>query len=678
MPPDNCNSSDECNKIFPWQATLAEEKLTADDFNLWCAFNDRPFRLARYVWPDGLTEWDVEAFPGAASQTVAYGTGQQREELAAMAAFAFVAGVEWGEQFSSLAGNEETDADATEPMHGSLDEEEKQGKEEKEGTDESGPVVADNENTTANEATAVEMKDGIEALVAAGPASDRLDPGTLEMPPFELPPLALLQEPLDRKDRAPDEIQLAANARALETVLRNFRVRGEIMDVRVGPVVTLYELEPVPGTKSSTVINLADDIARSMRAITARIAVVPGRSVIGIELPNDLRETVYLREILASPAYQESTAVLPLALGKDISGTPVVVDLARMPHLLIAGTTGSGKSVGINTMILSLLYRLPPTRCRLVMVDPKMLELSVYDGIPHLLTPVVTDSRKAVMALKWTVREMESRYRAMAALGVRNIESYNMRLHEIIASGETLPLPSVVPAIVRPEDGVRLPELLPYVVVVVDEMADLMLVAGRDIEAAIQRLAQMARAAGIHLIMATQRPSVDVITGTIKANFPSRISFQVTSKIDSRTILGDAGAEQLVGQGDMLAMSVGGRVMRVHGPFVADAEVESVVRFLKVQGQPHYLETITTEEEEERITAVPEDSESSGDGLYDQAVALVVREQKISVSFIQRQLQIGYNRSARMVERMENEGIISSANHVGKREILVRRGNTER
>ena len=459
------------------------------------------------------------------------------------------------------------------------------------------------------------------------------------------------------------------------------------MEVKVGPVVTLYELEPVPGTKSATIINLADDIARSMSAITARIAVVPGRSVIGIELPNETRETVWLREIMDSESFQ-GTHKLPLALGKDIGGNPMVVDLARMPHLLIAGTTGSGKSVGINGMILSLLYRLPPEKCRLIMVDPKMLELSVYDGIPHLLTPVVTDPKKAVQALKWAVREMESRYKAMATLGVRNIEGYNARVTELVEKGERVmrqvqvgfdrdrrePIYEDQPMDLRP---------LPYIVVVVDEMADLMLVAGKEIEAAIQRLAQMARAAGIHLIMATQRPSVDVITGTIKANFPTRISFMVTSKIDSRTILGEAGAEQLLGQGDMLYMQAGGRITRVHGAFVADHEVEKVVRFLKDRGEPEYLHTVTEDDEYDGDglgyegggggggAVGLENIPSSGDDLYDQALALVLREQKVSVSFIQRHLQIGYNRAARIIERMENEGVISPANHVGKREILV-------
>jgi len=455
--------------------------------------------------------------------------------------------------------------------------------------------------------------------------------------------------------------------------------------VRPGPVVTLYELEPAPGTKSARVIGLADDIARSMSAIAVRIAVVPGRSVIGIELPNQRRETVYLHELLTDAAYEQTAAKLALVLGKDIGGTPVVVDLARMPHLLIAGTTGSGKSVGINTMILSLVYRLPPEICRFIMIDPKMLELSVYDGIPHLLAPVVTEPKKAVVALKWVVREMEKRYRKMSAFGVRNIEGYNARCAEMQKSEEQkggTPTTRRVQVGFDEVTGEPLFEdqpidsaQLPYIVVVVDEMADLMLVAGKDIEAAIQRLAQMARAAGIHIIMATQRPSVDVITGTIKANFPTRVSFQVTSKIDSRTILGESGAEQLLGQGDMLYMAGGGRITRVHGPFVADDEVEAVVKFLKAQGTPDYLDAVTEEDEEEGAASFGTGGNSeSGDDLYDQAVALVARERKASTSFVQRHLQIGYNRAARLIERMEQEGVVSAANHVGRREVLAPRG----
>jgi S-DNA-T family DNA segregation ATPase FtsK/SpoIIIE len=493
---------------------------------------------------------------------------------------------------------------------------------------------------------------------------------------YALPPLDLLEQPpVNKAAQRMTEESLEKNARLLESVLEDFGVRGQVVKVRPGPVVTLYEFEPAPGTKTSRVVGLADDVARSMSAVSVRIAVVPGRSVIGIELPNQHRETVYLRELLASEAYERTAAKLSLVLGKDIGGAAVIVDLARMPHLLIAGTTGSGKSVAINTMILSLLYRLPPDQCKFIMIDPKMLELSVYDGIPHLLTPVVTEPRKAIVALKWTVREMEQRYRAMSKLGVRNIEGYNQRVAQARASGEVLT--RRVQTGFDPETGNPIYEdepfdleALPFIVVVVDEMADLMLVAGKDIEAAIQRLAQMARAAGIHIIMATQRPSVDVITGTIKANFPTRVSFHVTSRIDSRTILGETGAEQLLGQGDMLYMAHGGRITRVHGPFVGDREVESIVQFLKQQGEPTYMEEVTRDEEEEMPSFG--DGGDSGDALYDQAVALVCRERKASTSFVQRHLQIGYNRAARLIERMEKEGVVSQANHVGKRDVLGR------
>ncbi|MBM3539123.1 MAG: cell division protein FtsK, partial [Alphaproteobacteria bacterium] len=498
---------------------------------------------------------------------------------------------------------------------------------------------------------------------------------------YHLPALDLLTLPKGTGAVKIDEEALAQNARLLESVLDDFGVKGQIVKVRPGPVVTLYELEPAPGTKTSRVIGLADDIARSMSAVSVRVAVVPGRNVIGIELPNLSRETVYLRELLAGHAGDPQGQLLSLALGKDIGGTPVIADLAKMPHLLIAGTTGSGKSVAINTMILSLLYRLSPEECRFIMVDPKMLELSVYDGIPHLLSPVVTDPKKAVVALKWAVREMENRYRSMSKLGVRNIAGYNARLAEAKKKGETLTrrVQTGFDEEGKPifEEQPLDTEPLPFIVVVVDEMADLMLVAGKDVEWAIQRLAQMARAAGIHLMMATQRPSVDVITGTIKANFPTRISFQVTSKIDSRTILGEQGAEQLLGQGDMLYMAGGGRITRVHGPFVSDREVETVVKFLKDQGSPEYMEDIT--EEEPEFGALPgaggEGEGGSGDGLYDQAVALVARERKCSTSFIQRHLQIGYNRAARIVERMEAEGVVSPANHVGKRDVLAPKGD---
>ena len=497
---------------------------------------------------------------------------------------------------------------------------------------------------------------------------------------FELPPLNVLAAPKssDRKQLSQGEIE--ANAKRLESVLQDFGVRGEITNARPGPVVTLYELEPAPGIKSSRVIGLADDIARSMSAISARVAVVAGRNAIGIELPNEHREKVYFRELLANKEYENTAAKLPLCLGKTIGGESVIADLARMPHLLIAGTTGSGKSVAINTMILSLVYRLRPDQCRLIMVDPKMLELSVYDGIPHLLTPVVTDPKKAVVALKWAVREMEERYKNMAKLGVRNIDGYNSRVAEAKARGDELTrtvhtgYDQESGKAIYEEEQLNL-EALPYIVVIVDEMADLMMVAGKDIEGAVQRLAQMARAAGIHVVLATQRPSVDVITGTIKANIPTRISFQVTSKIDSRTILGEQGAEQLLGQGDMLYMAGGGRISRVHGPFVSDEEVEKVVRHLKAQGVPQYLEAVTAEEESEDSAVFDATGMGAGGGgaddLYNQAVAIVRRDQKASTSYIQRRLQIGYNRAASIMERMEDEGIVGQPNHAGKREILV-------
>ncbi|TPK61052.1 DNA translocase FtsK [Mesorhizobium sp. B2-4-19] len=502
---------------------------------------------------------------------------------------------------------------------------------------------------------------------------------------YELPSEELLQQPPEGQGFYMSQERLEQNADLLESVLEDFGVRGEIIHVRPGPVVTLYEFEPAPGVKSSRVIGLADDIARSMSAISARVAVVPGRNVIGIELPNETRETVYFRELIESQGFRKTSCKLALCLGKTIGGEPVIAELAKMPHLLVAGTTGSGKSVAINTMILSLLYRLKPEECRLIMVDPKMLELSVYDGIPHLLTPVVTDPKKAVTALKWAVREMEDRYRKMARLGVRNIDGYNERAAQARDKGEAV----VMTVQTGFEKGTGEPLFeqqeidlapMPYIVVIVDEMADLMMVAGKEIEGAIQRLAQMARAAGIHLIMATQRPSVDVITGTIKANFPTRISFQVTSKIDSRTILGEQGAEQLLGQGDMLHMMGGGRISRVHGPFVSDAEVEHVVAHLKAQGRPEYLETVTADEDEEEVdddqgavfdkgSVGAEDSDPS----YDEAVKVVVRDKKCSTSYIQRRLGIGYNRAASLVERMEKEGLVGAPNHVGKREIIMGR-----
>jgi S-DNA-T family DNA segregation ATPase FtsK/SpoIIIE len=502
---------------------------------------------------------------------------------------------------------------------------------------------------------------------------------------WELPALSLLQAPAaGEQEPETNEDGLRKNAELLQNVLADFNIQGDIVSIHPGPVVTLYELEPAPGTKTSRVISLSDDIARSMSAVSVRIAVVPGRNVIGIELPNKTRQIVYMHELMASRLFEKTNAKLPLALGKDISGQPILADLAKMPHLLVAGTTGSGKSVAVNTMILSLLFRLPPEKCRFIMIDPKMLELSVYDDIPHLLSPVVTEPGKAVVALKWTVREMEERYRSMSKLGVRNIEGYNARLREAVKNGETLM--RKVQTGFDPESGKPIFEdqamdlrELPYIVVVVDEFADLMLVAGKDVENAIQRLAQMARAAGIHLIMATQRPSVDVITGVIKANFPTRISFQVTSKIDSRTILGEGGAEQLLGMGDMLYMAPGGRITRVHGPFVSDGDVEKVVQFLKSQGEPAYIDDVTDGDDfgdSEIMAAMFGERESGGnekvDELYDMAVAIVAREGKASTSFVQRHLQIGYNRAARIIEEMERQGIISPANAVGKREILVR------
>ncbi|MEM5493674.1 DNA translocase FtsK [Hoeflea sp. AS16] len=496
---------------------------------------------------------------------------------------------------------------------------------------------------------------------------------------FSLPSVHLLTEARNvAKDTSLSPEALEQNARMLEGVLQDFGVKGEIIHVRPGPVVTLYELEPAPGIKSSRVIGLADDIARSMSAIAVRVAVVPGRNAIGIELPNQKRETVYLRELIASRDFETSKAKLGLALGKTIGGEPVIADLAKMPHVLVAGTTGSGKSVAINTMILSILYRMDPSKCRLIMIDPKMLELSVYDGIPHLLTPVVTDPKKAVVALKWTVREMEERYKKMSKIGVRNIDGFNSRVEQAKATGE--PITRTVQTGFDRQTGEAVYETeefeltpLPYIVVLIDEMADLMMVAGKDIEGAVQRLAQMARAAGIHVIMATQRPSVDVITGTIKANFPTRISFQVTSKIDSRTILGEQGAEQLLGMGDMLYMAGGGRIQRVHGPFVSDKEVEDIVSFLKTQGVPEYLDAITEDDDEADGGGGPAGTSNlaDSDDPYDQAVAIVLRDGKASTSYIQRRLGIGYNRAASLIERMENEGIISPANHAGKREILV-------
>ena len=498
---------------------------------------------------------------------------------------------------------------------------------------------------------------------------------------YEMPPLSLLASPsVVERHHLPDEA-LEQNARMLESVLDDYGVKGEIVSVRPGPVVTMYELEPAPGLKASRVIGLADDIARSMSALSARVSTVPGRSVIGIELPNEKREMVVLREMIAARDFGDSNMKLPLALGKDIGGQPIIANLAKMPHLLIAGTTGSGKSVAINTMILSLLYKLTPEECRMIMIDPKMLELSVYDGIPHLLSPVVTDPKKAVVALKWVVGEMEERYRKMSKMGVRNIDGYNSRVKEALKKQEMFS--RTVQTGFDDETGEPVfeteefsPEMLPYIVVVVDEMADLMMVAGKEIEACIQRLAQMARASGIHLIMATQRPSVDVITGTIKANFPTRISFQVTSKIDSRTILGEMGAEQLLGMGDMLYMAGGGKISRIHGPFCSDEEVEEIVNFLKGYGPPEYMSGVIEGPSDGASSSIDQvlglgDGSETENALYDTAVAIVIKDRKCSTSYIQRKLAIGYNKAAKLVEQMEDEGVVSSANHVGKREILV-------
>ncbi len=496
---------------------------------------------------------------------------------------------------------------------------------------------------------------------------------------YTMPSINLIQKISGKGGKQLSESALEQNARLLESVLNDYGVKGEITRVRPGPVVTLYELEPAPGIKASRVIGLADDIARSMSALSARISVIPGRNALGIELPNGHREMVYLRELFEDETYENTEAKLPLVLGKDISGEPIIADLARMPHVLVAGTTGSGKSVAINTMIMSLVYKLTPEQCKFIMIDPKMLELSVYDNIPHLLSPVVTEPGKAVVALKWTVKEMENRYRLMSNLGVRNIDNYNKRLEEARKKGEELT--RSVQTGFDSETGKPIMErqpldmnALPYIVVIVDEMADLMLVAGKEIESSVQRLAQMARAAGIHIIMATQRPSVDVITGVIKANFPTRISFQVTSKIDSRTILNEQGAEQLLGQGDMLYMAGGGRITRVHGPFITDKEVEKIVAYLRTQGEPQYDTAVTYDEEAEGGNgAMFEEEETEAEKeMYRQAVEFVVRDGKASTSYVQRRLKIGYNRAARIIEKMESEGIVGPANHVGKREVLVR------
>lgn len=491
---------------------------------------------------------------------------------------------------------------------------------------------------------------------------------------YTFPILDYLEKPINQSSlESENQKNIQKNTIMLGNVLEDFNIKGSISSVKQGPIVTLYELTPAPGTKTSTVIGLADDIARSMSSISSRISAIPGRDAIGIEIPNKKIETVFLRELFDTPEYKNTNYSLPLVLGKNILGKPVIVDLATMPHLLVAGTTGSGKSVGINAMILSLLYHSSPEECRLILIDPKMLELSIYQDIPHLLTEVVTDPKKAIISLKWAVKEMESRYHLMTLMGVREIEAYNERVKKALENGETIEKDVQVgfdqqtnrPLIEKKPVDLK---VFPKIVLVVDELADLMITAGREIEAAIQRLSQMARAAGIHLIVATQRPSVDVITGTIKSNFPSRISYQVTSKIDSRTILGEQGGEQLLGKGDLLLTMIGKKLLRVHGPFVKTHEVESVVKHIKKQGEPEYLESITQDEENNDINSL---NFEKNDELYNQAVAIVCREKKASTSFVQRHLQIGYNRAARMIEKMENDGIISPANHVGRREVLV-------
>ena len=467
--------------------------------------------------------------------------------------------------------------------------------------------------------------------------------------------------------------EMDTNAIRLQEILADFKIEGKIINVNPGPVVTMYELQPAPGTKASKIIGLSDDIARNMSAVSARVAVIPGKNVIGIEMPNKTQEAVFLSELFKKEKFISSQANLLLALGKDIAGNAYFADLATMPHLLIAGTTGSGKSVGINVMILSILFRLSPEECKFILIDPKMLELSVYEGVPHLITPVVTNPKKAITALKWVVKEMEGRYQKMSLLGVRNIESYNQRIKEAIKNNETIS--RKIPAGLNPDTGQPKYEninidlhKMPFIVVVVDEMADLMMVAGKEIEHTIQRLSQMARAAGIHLIMATQRPSVDVITGTIKANFPTRISFQVSSKFDSRTILGAEGSERLLGKGDMLLMMGGGRTTRIHGPFVSDKEVEEIVASLKKQGLPEFIEDITKEEDENEISLDGDDSNK--DELFQQCLDIISREGKASTSLLQRKLQIGYNRAARIMDQLEDNGFISPANHVGKREVF--------
>jgi S-DNA-T family DNA segregation ATPase FtsK/SpoIIIE len=527
---------------------------------------------------------------------------------------------------------------------------------------------------------AVNERSPAPALRAAANARKAGAQPTLALGDYVLPDVGLLAAAPKKGREQIDRAALEKNAKLLEAVLEDFNVRGDIVEVRPGPVVTMYELEPASGIKASRVIALADDIARNMQAISARVAIIPCRSVIGIELPNARREGVVLSELIATESFADDSMALPLILGKNIAGDPVIADLAPMPHLLVAGTTGSGKSVGLNCMILSLLYRLNPEQCRLIMIDPKMLELSTYEGIPHLLAPVVTEPGKAIRALKWTVEQMEERYRMMANLGVRSLSSFNSKVRESKAKGAQLG--RRVQTGYNADTGQPIYEFeqleyepLPQIVVVVDELADLMMTAGKEVEFLIQRLAQKARAAGIHLIMATQRPSVDVITGVIKANLPTRISFQVTSKIDSRTILGEQGAEQLLGKGDMLYMPGGKQILRVHGPFVSDEEVRAVAEHWRKQGVPDYVQAVTEEPDDGGylFDGEPTGADDPETQLYRKAVQIVAESQKASVSYIQRQLRVGYNSAARLVERMEKEGLVGMPDHVGRREVLIDR-----
>ncbi|MGJ3648343.1 DNA translocase FtsK [Sphingomonas sp. GlSt437] len=552
----------------------------------------------------------------------------------------------------------------------------------REGTKEGREVAEDEAARPARRAVAIpEYRPGpviAERSIAPAPPRPKAKQASLDLRDnYRLPPIDLLKKPAGPASTAIDKAALERNARLLESVLDDFHVKGQIVEVRPGPVVTMYELEPASGIKASRVIQLADDIARNMSAVSARVATIPGRSVIGIELPNARRETVNLHELVASAQFEDQTAQLPIILGKNIAGDPVIADLAPMPHLLVAGTTGSGKSVGLNCMILSLLYRLTPDQCRMIMIDPKMLELSMYADIPHLLAPVVTEPGKAVRALKWAVEQMEDRYRMLASVNVRSLASFNDKVRAARAKGQ--PLGRRVQTGYHPDTGQPVYEEeqldyqpLPQIVVIVDELADLMMTAGKDVEFLIQRLAQKARAAGIHLIMATQRPSVDVITGVIKANLPTRISFHVTSKIDSRTILGEQGAEQLLGKGDMLYMPGGKQIARVHGPFVSDDEVQAVAQHWREQGKPDYISSVTEEPEDGfALDGAPDGEDSAEDQQYRAARQLVAESQKASTSWLQRQMRIGYNSAARLIERMEKDGLVSRPDHVGRREVLM-------